>query len=707
MRHHVQTEPDPEIRSLANEAMPLYTATCNKSRARRELSAVLALPYSAILRGRVSRQSRLILSLTGTSHDRVSNNHFMGLKIGDGEIMLRRIYLQRTCLALALALLSSSVALAQATSFTYQGRLNDGGAPANGNYDLQFALFDSLSGGTQIGTTQSNPNVAVSGGIFTVQLNFGASAFPGATRFLEISARLSGAASLTTLSPRQQITSTPYAIRSLSASSADAVTVNGVPSGSGNYIQNATTPQAGANFNISGNGTAVGTLSGNVVNATTQYNFNGSHALSVDFDNLSFFVGSPKPANSTGSYNYFSTVAGGVQNTTGSENSFFGVLVGNSNSVGSKNSFFGTKAGQANTQGDGNAFFGDSSGGENSTGSENSFLGNLSGGINTTGIGNTALGSNTKIAGAGNLANATAIGFRAQVDQSNTIVLGSVAGVNGAANSVNVGIGTTAPQNTLHVKGGVLVETSGSGGNLQLATPNSETGMTIAKGTSSRVDMRFDGSALKLVATAGSPVGIPPPTNGIAISTSGNVGVGTTTPSAKFEIKGPGAIDVLRVSNSSGLSGLVVRDDRIVAIGQLSSLEAASTHVCADSFLRLSFCTSSLRYKDQVKPYRAGLDLIRQLQPISFNWKGTAARDFGLGAEDVARVEPLLVTHNDKGEIQGVKYEQLNVVLINAVKQQQAQIETLQAANNALNERLRSVEKVMRKRVGLSRQRRR
>ncbi len=111
-----------------------------------------------------------------------------------------------------LLLFSAGSAFAQTPSFTYQGRLTDGGAPANGNYDLQFALFDAVSGGTLIGTQTQNA-VSVSAGIFTVQLNFGANAFPGADRFLEISARPSGGGSFTLLTTRQPITSTPYAIR--------------------------------------------------------------------------------------------------------------------------------------------------------------------------------------------------------------------------------------------------------------------------------------------------------------------------------------------------------------------------------------------------------------------------------------------------------------------------------------------------------------
>src|SRR6266702_5324209 len=88
-----------------------------------------------------------------------------------------------------LLLLNAVRVVAQTTAFTYQGRLTDGGTSANGNYDLQFALWDSASGGSQIGSTQALPAVQVSSGVFTVTLDFGANAFPGANRFLEISAR--------------------------------------------------------------------------------------------------------------------------------------------------------------------------------------------------------------------------------------------------------------------------------------------------------------------------------------------------------------------------------------------------------------------------------------------------------------------------------------------------------------------------------------
>src|SRR5438477_10440799 len=137
---------------------------------------------------------------------------------------LRLLFKYPFILLVVVLAMGASATLAQTTSFIYQGRLTDGGTAANGNYDLQFALWDSLSGGAQVGSTQSVNTVAVSNGVFTVSLDFGTNAFNGANRFLEISARPTGAGSFTLLMPRQQITATPYAVRSTSAGNADTAT---------------------------------------------------------------------------------------------------------------------------------------------------------------------------------------------------------------------------------------------------------------------------------------------------------------------------------------------------------------------------------------------------------------------------------------------------------------------------------------------------
>ena len=123
------------------------------------------------------------------------------------------------------ALLSVALTLqlhAQSSAFTYQGRLSDGAGPANGSYDLTFALYDAESNGTQQGVTLTNTATAVSNGLFTVALDFG-NEFPGADRWLEIGVRTNGGAAFATLTPRQPLTATPYAIFASTAADANAV----------------------------------------------------------------------------------------------------------------------------------------------------------------------------------------------------------------------------------------------------------------------------------------------------------------------------------------------------------------------------------------------------------------------------------------------------------------------------------------------------
>lgn len=121
----------------------------------------------------------------------------------------------------------ASMAWAQTTAFTYQGRLTDGATAATGTYDLGFALYDADTAGTQIGTAITRSNVAVSGGIFTVQLDFGATAFAaGANRFLQIAVKKTTETAFITLTPRQQLTASPYSIRTISAGVSDALSAN-------------------------------------------------------------------------------------------------------------------------------------------------------------------------------------------------------------------------------------------------------------------------------------------------------------------------------------------------------------------------------------------------------------------------------------------------------------------------------------------------
>lgn len=100
---------------------------------------------------------------------------------------------------------------AQGTAFTYQGRLNDGGFPATGTYDLRVILYDADIGGSQQGPILTTNGVPVRDGLFTVTLDFGA-AFSGGGRWLDIAVRTNGASSFVPLTPRQPVTPAPYAI---------------------------------------------------------------------------------------------------------------------------------------------------------------------------------------------------------------------------------------------------------------------------------------------------------------------------------------------------------------------------------------------------------------------------------------------------------------------------------------------------------------
>ncbi|MGD9029330.1 MAG: hypothetical protein PVG25_05920 [Anaerolineae bacterium] len=100
------------------------------------------------------------------------------------------------------------------SAFTYQGYLSDGGGPADGDYDMQFILYDALSGGSQVGSIVAKEDVAVTDGIFSVALDFG-SVFDGTGLWLEAAVRPGSGTGYTILSPRQEITPAPYALYAL------------------------------------------------------------------------------------------------------------------------------------------------------------------------------------------------------------------------------------------------------------------------------------------------------------------------------------------------------------------------------------------------------------------------------------------------------------------------------------------------------------
>jgi hypothetical protein len=98
------------------------------------------------------------------------------------------------------------------SGFTYQGQLKVSGAPANGQFDFVFKIYDAAAGGVQVGSTITRENVVVANGLFTVKLDFGAGAFGGGARWLDIAVRPGASTgAVTPLLPRQEMSPAPYA----------------------------------------------------------------------------------------------------------------------------------------------------------------------------------------------------------------------------------------------------------------------------------------------------------------------------------------------------------------------------------------------------------------------------------------------------------------------------------------------------------------
>jgi hypothetical protein len=241
--------------------------------------------------------------------------------------------------------------------------------------------------------------------------------------------------------------------------------------GNSDYSISNTFVGAGAGkFNTGRANTFIGSTAGSANTGGTFNVFIG--ALTGQYNTTGYensFIGTlTGQNNTTGNSNTFIGYQTGRYNTTGRFNTFVGVQAGVNNTSGSSNFIMGTNAGSNNTTGTANFFLGDNAGGANTTGGFNVFLGANAGAGNTVGDNNTAIGFEANV-GAGNLVNATAIGFRAVASANNSLVLG---------NGANVGIGTSAPTNKLHVVAGTANQSGLRLENLTSNSPASATGQT-------------------------------------------------------------------------------------------------------------------------------------------------------------------------------------------------------------------------------------
>ena len=197
-------------------------------------------------------------------------------------------------------------------------------------------------------------------------------------------------------------------------------------------------------FNVTGSGnTAVGSQA--LTYATGGGNTAvGEHALTNNLSSLITAVGYYALAsNTTGDYGVAVGRDALSANTTGSGNTSVGFEAISNNQTGSYNTAMGASALLQLTGADENSAFGSYALTEN-YGHDNTAVGYLALASNTEGNDLTCVGANCSAA-SNNLSNATAIGAHSLVSVSDSVVLGSVAGINGATTTARVGIGTTTP----------------------------------------------------------------------------------------------------------------------------------------------------------------------------------------------------------------------------------------------------------------------
>ncbi len=372
--------------------------------------------------------------------------------------------------------------------------------------------------------------------------------------------------------------------------------------------------------------------------------------------------------NGSGSFN----VANGYQaliNGGGSYNTAVGYSAMGAPGVGSYNTAIGNTALSNNSSGTDNTAVGSLALTENSTGSTNTALGvfalranhnasnNVAVGYNalagTQNDGNTAVGTNTGLnasngtnctfigyqAGnnSGGLTNATAIGYNATVTSNNSLVLGDIG-------NISVGIGISNPSDVLHVKGGgehqVTIEAYGVPVGLLLK----EAGSDVAR-------IQHTGSYLEIedyYSFSWAPVGL--------VINQGDVGIGTTGPTAKLSVNGT-------ANNATGNWG-VFSDERVKTI---------------------------------TGEFTDGLNVIKQIHPVTFNYNEKAPyqisnEQVGIVAQELEKIAPYMVSkkpYDNFNDLREVNNQAYVFLLINAVKEQQARIEDLEKTVQLLGRKIK------------------
>ncbi len=464
-------------------------------------------------------------------------------------------------------------------------------------------------------------------------------------------------------------------------------------------------------------------------------------AMTTGFGNT--FVGKDTGfRNTTGSSNVFVGGSAGFNNTEGLQNSFFGVGTGTQNTTGNNNSFFGSGAGQQSTIGLSNSFFGSRAGDFNTTGSNNTVIGASAdvGAVNliyATAIGAGAVVNTNNTIVLGRSADAVQIPGTFSTNALNVMTQYNLGGSrilsNAGTNNLFVGVGTAGAGFNTGANNSFVGFDAGRGNSS--GGENSFFGWEAGKGNTIGFYNSFFGSTTGRNNTSGDRntfIGVNAGynntfgddnifigaftsnasvntqlNNSIAIGNNVTVATSNTIQLGKYDqntilrgnitvfagrndtsTQNPAFESVYTTTYGYGLAANRLYLKTIAnAVYTQSPICFAGSSGGEISYGIVGYCANGTgrgSLKAAIKTFSGGLAIVKRLNPVSFKWKENGESSIGLNAEDVAAVEPQLINRDEKGEIRDVKTEGLNVVLVNAIKEQQAQIETQQKQINAL-----------------------
>jgi hypothetical protein len=387
-----------------------------------------------------------------------------------------------------------------------------------------------------------------------------------------------------------------------------------------------------------------------------------SSLLNVTTGSFNTGVGAGTLALNIADSNTATGTAALLLNTTGTENTANGTAALLSNSDGISNSAFGAFALNSNVGGSSNTAVGDSALRLNTTGGFNTATGSFALQANTVGSDNTAVGAGSLESNTGS--ENTAIG-------SATLLFNTTGNHNTAAGFEALQI-NSADDNTACGHQALLVNTTGSG--------NTATGFQALVST-------VDGN----LNTAVGEQALQNNTSG-SDNTALGAGAGNSliTGSHNIYIANSGVAEsgTIRIGNNIHTTRAFIAGIRGVTV-------AGGVAVFIDANGQLGTNVSSARFKNEIKPMNKASEAILALKPVTFRYKKeldpNGIPQFGLVAEDVAKVNPDLVARDAKGELYTVRYEAVNAMLLNEFLKEHATVQELKKEIAALKSGLQKL----------------